>query len=358
MHEVKMRAVAVLMLGLLVLAGCDWFEAQPETNLPPDTLLTECASGQAVTEGDDVTFAWTATDIDGRVTGFEVSYDGDLWEPTGLDSMTVTAVTRGEHTFRVRAVDDDGEADPDPATCDFTASIAGRAVDRTVLIEIFTTNICEKCPEAETIIADLVAEAGGQGIAVVAYHDDPSEIPGSDPLATEETDARIAWYTDNPLFPGESDTWPTVVFDGLRTVVGVRTTEEARALYTFEIGARSATPSPLSLRIAGDISAVGGEVTAVARAEDGPPEGPLVLRFALIEDQVKFRGIWASRYDFVTRRLLEDEALDLAAVGDSVVVTRDIGLDPSWVAENLDVVAFVQNTQTLEIIQAGSLRGE
>jgi thiol-disulfide isomerase/thioredoxin len=357
MRKDMKKLLAILILLLLALPGsCDWFEAQPEGNLPPDTEFVRCAEGQGVVEGSDVTFLWGGSDVDGRVISFEVSYDGGEWEPTVLDSMTVSGVTAGEHVLRVRAVDNEGEVDPEPAECSFTASAAGHMVDRTVLVELFTTNQCPNCPKAETVLEGLLAELGASGVSIVAYHDKPSYAPASDPLATDATDARIAWYTGNPEFPGDEDTWPTVVFDGLRTVVGVETEELAGALYRYEITTRDEIATPISLRLEGAIGADEGTVRAVVRAEDMPPSGSDVLRFVVIENNVKYRGIWASKYHFVARLILDDEALRLGAVGDSAAVERQFDVDPTWVPENLDVIAFVQDTGTMEVIQSGRLK--
>jgi hypothetical protein len=349
---------AVMVIILVTLGGCDWFEAQPEANLPPDTELIECGTGQGVVEGADVRFVWNGSDIDGHVIRFETSYDDGPWEPTALDSMTVSDVTLGEHVFRVRAVDNDGDVDPVPAKCAFTASAAGQLVDRAVLVELFTTNQCPNCPKSETILEALLAEIGAGEISIVAYHDKPSYAPDSDPLATDATDERVAWYTGNAAFPGDNDTWPTVVFDGLRIVEGVETEELAEALYRFEITTRAETATPLSLRLDGTIGADEGSLRAVVRAEDVPPAGSPVLRLVLIENDVKFRGIWASRYHFVARLILDDQVLGLGAVGDSVAVERQFEVDPSWVVEDLDVIAFVQDTGTMEVIQSGRLRSE
>ncbi len=349
-------AKAAFLMILIAIAGCDWFDEPVEANLPPDTELVECAASQGVTEGDDVRFAWSGSDIDGHISGFEVSFDGAPWEPTSRDSMTVSGVTLGDHAFRVRAVDNDGDVDPDPAQCAFTAQAAGRSVDRTVLVELFTTNTCPNCPKAETALKALFGEMGPGAILVVAYHDKPTDAPDSDALATDQTDERIAWYTDNSGFPGEVDTWPTVVFDGLRIVEGALTAEQAEISYSLEITTRAQAASPISLRIGGDIGADHASVNAVIRAEDAPPGGSLVLRLVLVENDVKYRGYFATRFDFVARLLAEDEALGLVAVGDSVSIERQFEVDPSWVVENLDVIAFVQDTGTMEIIQSGRLK--
>jgi hypothetical protein len=352
------HAKLLIPVILAVVLGCDWFEGQPEANLPPETELLACAPADGVTEGDDVRFVWTGTDIDGHVVGYDLSYDGGQWEATSKDSAVISDVTPGSHTFEVRAVDDDGDVDPDPAVCSFTASMAGRLVDRAVLVELFTTNECPNCPKAETALNAVLADMGLRAVSIVAYHDKPSYSPDSDPLATSQTDERIGWYTDNPAFPVDDDTWPTVVFDGLRVVVGALTAEQAEANYRLEISARAEAGSPLSLRLEGDIGSEQGNVEVVARAEDVPAGGSPVLRLVVIENNVKYRGYWATRYGYVARLLLDDEPLSLTAVGDSVSVQIDFEMDPSWVVENLDVIAFVQDTETLEVIQSGRLRGE
>jgi len=349
---------AAIVASIIVLAGCDWFEDPLEANLPPETELIACGGAGAITEGDDVTFVWSGSDVDGHISGFEISVDGDRWEPTLLESLVVSDVTRGDHTFRVRAVDDDGDVDPDPARCDFAAGAAGRMVDRVVLVELFTTNTCPNCPKAETALQALLDEMGAGALSVVAYHDKPTDAPDSDGLATDQTDQRIAWYTGNAGFPGSADTWPTAVFDGRRIVEGAYTAEEAEANYRLEVASRAEEQSTISLRLDGEIGAGEVSVNVVARAEDAPPGGPLVLRVVLIERDVKYRGYFANRYDFVARLLADDETLNLAEVGDSTSVERQFEVDPSWLSENLDAIAFVQNTGTMEVIQSGRLKAD
>jgi hypothetical protein len=353
----KITVVAMLASAVL-LAGCDWFEDPVEANLPPDTELIECGGEETITEGDDVTFVWSGTDIDGHVSGFEVSYDEGPWEPTSIESLTVQGVEQGNHVFMVRAVDDDGDVDPDPARCVFVALDTGEMVGRVVLIELFTTNTCPSCPKAETALQALLEEMGAGSISVIAYHDKPTDAPDSDGLATNQTDQRIAWYTDNPGFPGAADTWPTAVFDGLRIVEGAYTAEAAETAYRLETDLRAEVLSPLSLRLEGDIGGTQGTVTLVVKAEGVPPQGPLALRVVVSERDVKYRGYFATHYDFVARLLLDDEPLGFAAVGDSMSVHRQFEVDPSWELENVDVIAFVQDTGTMEVIQSGRLKTE
>jgi hypothetical protein len=200
----------------------------------------------------------------------------------------------------------------------------------------------------------MLADMGRDKISVIAYHDRP-EI---DKFSSAEIDARIAWYTDNPAFPVPANRWPTVVFDGLRTVVGAEDAEATEASYRIEVANRAETGSPISLGLSGGIDATGGNVTVVARAEDQVPEGSWVLRVVVIEDDIPYRFGFSDEYDFVTRLLLDDQAFTAEAPGDSMSVERDFAVDEAWVPENMDIIAFVQNTVTMEVIQSGRLKHE
>ena len=348
----KMMGV-IALCALAALAGCDWFDDPVEANLPPDTALLVCQTLQEVLEGDDVRFVWTGSDIDGDVAGCEWSYDDGDWVPTDRDTIEIMDVTKGEHVFRVRAVDNHGSADPSPAECSFTASEGGSLVPRVIMVEMFTATWCRNCPEAEEALNALLENPGPDEICIVAYHGTPDR----DVLATEETAARIDWYESDPNFPVIVGGFPTVVFDGLRYVQGARTPQEAETNYRIEVNARKEVGSPLSIRLEGAIEASGGDVTTIVKVEDRLPEGNLVLNIVVIEDHVEQWGPWTSIYDFVTRDILEAEPVTVTGVGDSVSVERQFEVDAGWSPEKMDVIAFVQDSSTKEILQSGRLGG-
>jgi len=288
-----MKSASIVLVGFLALmAGCDWFDDPVEANLAPNTQLLECEAAQEVVEGDDVRFVWTGSDIDGDVAGWEWSYDDGEWEPTGNDTIEIAEVAKGAHTFRVRAVDDDGDVDPSPAECSFTASEAEDLVPRVIMLEMFTATCCRNCPKAEEALNSLMEDPGPEAICIVAYHGTPDR----DVLATDETAARIDWYESDPSFPVIVGGYPTVVFDGLRYVQGARTPEEAEANYRIEVNARKDVGSPLSIRLLGSVDAQGGDVTAVVKVEDRLPEGDFVINIVVIEDHVEQWGPWSSLY--------------------------------------------------------------
>jgi hypothetical protein len=341
-----------LLLCLAWLGGCDWFE---EVNSPPTIeLVSACPAPGDVLEGGSVTFKWEGADFDGEVASYQWSFDGGAWISTTADSAVIDEVAAGDHTFMVRALDNTGDASADAATCAFT--VFPRGVERVVLVELFTTNVCKNCPNAEGALMSLLAEIGPARLAVVAYHDKPADAPNSDGLATDESDARIGWYTtDTNYFPEQ---WPVAVFDGLHPVAGAETVDGAATLYDFEITGRRDLPSPIRLELAGDIGASSGNVAASLKVAGRLPADQLVLHFVVVEDEVNYNGYFAKMFDFVTRDILDDYPVTLAAVGDSVRVDRAFPVEAGWNAANLDVIAFVQDTATREVIQAARLRHE
>jgi len=345
--------IAIALAAILPwLAGCDWFE---EVNNPPTVLLrTGCPSWGDVLEGDNVTFAWSGTDFDGDVVSYEWSYDGSAWVATTVDSTVIEEVSAGAHAFGVRARDSNGTTSAEPAECSFT--VLPKGVARVVLVEMFTTNTCRNCPNAEEALNNMLAEIGTDRLAVVAYHDKPLAGPNSDGLATDETDSRVGWYTaDENYYPEQ---WPVAVFDGLRPLVGAETAEQATALYRFEIESRLDLVSPIQLALTGELGSTSGVVTADVKLAGRLSGDPMVLRFVVIEDGVSYNGYFAKIFDFVARDILDDYVLSLAAIGDSVLVERDFAIQAGWVTDNLDLIAFVQNTSTREVLQAARLRHE
>lgn len=348
------RAAAVVSLlafsALLgaVIAGCDWFEAQPDVNLPPETVILRCGPPGGVIAGGDVTLVFAGEDFDGYVAGYQYSYDKLGWMDAVAESAVITNVAAGNHTFEVRAYDNRTDVDPSPASCTFAA---GELVARTVLAEMLTTNTCRNCPTSEAALDQMLADYG-ERLTVVAYHD----LTATDGLATDETVARIDWYTDDPAIP--EDQWPIVIFDGLRTVEGAVSVEQAASEYAFEIGQRLAAGSPVRLSLAGEIGPDAGNVTAGVKVTGILSGHPLVMRMVLIEDDVRYNGYFAKIYDAVARDLLEEEPLALTAMGDSVAVERSFPVEEGWALDKLDLIAFIQDTGTREVIQSARLRHE
>jgi len=345
--------VAALAAAALV-GGCDWFDDPVAANLPPWTELTDCPSARNVQAGDDVTIEWTGDDPDGDVDHYEWSYGSDAGADTSgvtdEESITIEGVAEGDHLFEVAAVDDEDAVDPNPATCEFTAvSGGGELVPRVVLVEYLTNQFCPNCPNGEEALQNLIDQYGPDELTVIAYH----YSPPPDAVATTETIARCDVYFSAHGIPPTA--FPVAVFDGLRTVLGAPTVASAEEDYAFEIDLRRDVGSPITVDLTGSIEAGRGSVAVKVKVHSTLSGASNVVRIAVFEDDVPEH---VPPYEFVVRNMLDDAPLTISAVGDSVVVERDIVVDPSWNVNNLGVIAFVQDDTTLEIIQSGRLLNE
>jgi hypothetical protein len=139
----KTQTVLILCLGLiLVLASCgDEGAGSRGPNLPPDTEIVSGPDSGSV--GSYLAeLHWVGTDEDGRVTGYEFAwstgtvscseFDSVLeWHYTTktesvfaapADSCPGQGLCQRSNTFCVRAIDNDGAVDPEPAYLSFTAT--------------------------------------------------------------------------------------------------------------------------------------------------------------------------------------------------------------------------------------------
>jgi hypothetical protein len=130
----RFAPISFWLLGMVLLASCDsGISGNPNANQPPDTQLSVRDESLLDNLGDDerlvstVRVSWSGDDPDGFVAGFEVRFfDVTLGEPvddwaftTRTDSLFLLPIRQGERVsdvvFEVRAVDEEGLADPTPA---------------------------------------------------------------------------------------------------------------------------------------------------------------------------------------------------------------------------------------------------
>ncbi len=137
-QAIAMRLLCALLFGgvLLVLAaGCDTdIAGDAFENQPPDTELSVRDSSlvdnlsNAERLSSTLFVSWTGTDPDGFVAAFEMRFfdegsspgpEADWVRTTSNDSLVLLPIPRGERianvVFEVRAIDNEGARDPQPA---------------------------------------------------------------------------------------------------------------------------------------------------------------------------------------------------------------------------------------------------
>jgi len=97
----------------------------PATNDPPDTSILDGPQG-SVTESD-LSFSWSGTDDNTAPGSLRFEYylepiESNWSSSSDTTQQTYPSMTAGSYVFHVRAIDEEGQPDPTPATRSFTVS--------------------------------------------------------------------------------------------------------------------------------------------------------------------------------------------------------------------------------------------
>jgi hypothetical protein len=242
--------------------------------------------------------------------------------------------------------------------------------DRVVLAELFTGSECNPCLAADAAYDKLLERYGRSELAVLEYH---LHIPRPDPMANTNTEARAKFYN---VF-----STPTSIINGEDKVTGGGprvASKSAFEEYCAAIEQDIAEPPRAKISLSGALS--GNEITLSATAAaDGDTSSHIKLFVVLAEDEIHYQGSnTVSVHRFVVRKIAGpldgvdftngsaalNTTLNVAATSDSLKTYLDefearvpggkvfkekkYEINPA----NVYLVAFVQNVETKEILQA------
>lgn len=219
-----------------------------------------------------------------------------------------------------------------------------QASQRVIVWEDFTATWCTYCPGAARGLDELDAGAF-DSVVCIAYHSSSS----GDPYYNSYSATRSSYYG--------LQGYPTVRMDGKTdSVVGGVHTGTMYPTYRAMFDARRAVASPLEIEATCtyDTTSRNGTLTVVMRNSTGSPVSGQ-LQCVVVENHIPYSWQGMDSLQFVVRTMLPNasgEAVTIPA-GDSLVKTRDFTLTSGWVAGNCEVVAFVQDNSTKQIIQGG-----
>ena len=206
-----------------------------------------------------------------------------------------------------------------------------------VILEIGTGTWCTYCPGAANAADQLVSE--GKSVAVIENHN-------GDPFTNTESNARNSYYNISG--------YPTAKFDGTLSFVGGAACPNGNVyasylpLYNQAIN----TPSPLSICISG--SNVGNNYTINVSVKKVGTVSGTDLRLHLVVTESDIAYNWQgcmTEVNFVERTMVPSyngTSFDFSS-GNVQNFTLNFTKDPSWVASNCEVVAFVQDHPTKTI---------
>lgn len=297
--------------------------------------------------------AGAAVELDGVATG-HVTPD------------TLTGVVAGAHVVRVAlggwsVAPDSIEvtvAAQSVAQAAFTLTLVPPPPPQVVLLEAFSNVNCVGCPAMATMLANLMAEPG-HGLDRVVLIKYAANWPAvNDPhyvASSAANNARMTFY-QSYLMVGI----PTLVVNG--ALAGVSGTPPTPTALHDLVDAQMQHDPGLAIDVQATALASGTGVTATAtvRADRAVSHANTVLRLALVQDPVTYATPPGNQGETTFHDVMRDlvtaagAPLPLAA-GATFARTVTLARQAAWPVANLHVVAFVQDTQTREVLQAAQV---
>jgi hypothetical protein len=243
--------------------------------------------------------------------------------------------------------------------------------DRVVLVELFTGAQCPPCVTADVAFDALHKSYKSSDVVFLEYH---LNIPRPDPLTNKDTEEREKFY--GKAIEGT----PTMFVNGkVGPPPGGRGEDDAQAKYDeYSALIQPLLEKPAKAQLKATTKVADGKTHVKVDVSDLAETGDDVrLRLALVEEQVAYKG--GNRVPFhhqVVRGFVGDgaagtplkektgrevTAIDLATVRKSLkeymkssvdATGAYFGKEPAVDLKNLRLVAFVQNDDTGEILQA------
>jgi hypothetical protein len=225
---------------------------------------------------------------------------------------------------------------------------------RMVLVELFTSQGCDMCPEAERVLGAIAARSPRVvPIALhVDYFNDPWKDPFSDKLHSERQAAYNALYTKpkNPEY-GLYYT-PMVMVDGVQSVNG-RDLEGIQAVVRQAQARKPQVSLDATLALKGDRNS--GDVRISLAPRSSKINGREVLVCAVLTDDkvVTDVGSGENANKALTARFpARSTRFEFTRLDGPKELSFSFRLDPSWTVEKLGIAVFAQDRKTGEVYQS------
>lgn len=206
-----------------------------------------------------------------------------------------------------------------------------------VLVEIATGTWCPYCPGAAMGADDLIAN--GHDVAIIEHH-------GGDSYEYSGSSTRINYYG--------MGSFPSAVFDGGLMYVGGSATTSLYPGYLQRYNQKITIPSSFSIDMVGTFEGmIDFDVDVTIEMVDNY-SGDIRLFAVVTESEIQESWQGMTHLNFVNRLMVTpNTGMSLDFSGNNIVEENfTFSLDPSWNAEHCELVVFVQNYSTKEVLNA------
>jgi hypothetical protein len=220
-----------------------------------------------------------------------------------------------------------------------TINLIAQVPRKYVVAEEFTGIDCSGCPNAATILDNLMGIK--DKLIVVAYHE--NHYSASNPIFNNPNgQKRLSYYGVSGL--------PTVIMDGTSTMPYPQDIADFESKYTQ----RLAIPSPVSIGLTlNQLSGKNYKADITVTKQGALPTGTLKLMVAVTERNIDYVWMTMKKLNYVERLLLPDaNGTIINMTNNSQTNSFTFTLNPKWQSDYCDLVVFVQNEATKEILQA------
>ncbi|GAB4286927.1 MAG: hypothetical protein Kow0098_02730 [Ignavibacteriaceae bacterium] len=225
------------------------------------------------------------------------------------------------------------------------------AINKVVILEDFANVSCVPCVISNSILKSLKSYTYDESELIIIKF--PTNFPaGNDPFYlanTTDCDSRMDFYNINAA--------PTTIVDGILKPISTDSISIKAA-----IEERLNAPADFIINISDTIisNEIMINISTVIPDVSGIDFSNLVLHTVLIEGYISFSfppgGNGETEFYDVMRVMLPDnsgESLSFITASGSYDFERTTEINPDWQQNELRSVAYIQNIQTKEILQAG-----
>ncbi len=205
-----------------------------------------------------------------------------------------------------------------------------------VVVEVATGTWCGYCPGAAMGCHDLLQN--GHAVAVIKNHN-------GDNFANTYSNARNSYYAPSG--------YPTAYFDGLNASVGGSATQSMYSNYLPKVNARLAVPSHYSISAIGNQAGNEYMIAVTVSKPEADTNTNVLLHAVLTESNIPFNWGNQTTVDNVNRLMAPSQSgtpINLGT-GETTTVTLTMTPQASWNIANTEVVFFLQNQTSKEILQ-------